>query len=304
MAKQNEISNETVGYRRNSSGYIVKKIQKVLGCDADGVFGVNTESAVKAFQSGKNLAVTGVFGAKEFSVSESDGESFGIAPSEFERCMNLIGVFEGTGFGGCNITDIDGAGVTLGIAGFTTAHGEVQELFARFFSIHPEQADALPASKRKALESLIGNQSPASAWNQWFYRRKTVADPDIVAAVKAWGGTANFQRIQLDMAKTKFWNPAVQKAADFGLKTLRARLLFFDTAVQNGGWRKPHQVVAARMPLWISGNESQKLQAAALVVAACAKDVWQQDVLRRKQTIVRGSGTVHGRVFNLKDYWL
>ena len=34
-------------YKKGSKGDEVKKIQKVVGCTADGIFGANTENAVK-----------------------------------------------------------------------------------------------------------------------------------------------------------------------------------------------------------------------------------------------------------------
>ena len=43
-------------YKKGSKGDEVKKIQKVVGCVADGIFGANTESAVKKWQTSHGLS--------------------------------------------------------------------------------------------------------------------------------------------------------------------------------------------------------------------------------------------------------
>lgn len=49
-------------YRRGSTGEMVKQIQEALNLLPDGVFGVITEDAVKAFQKDNKLTVDGVVG--------------------------------------------------------------------------------------------------------------------------------------------------------------------------------------------------------------------------------------------------
>lgn len=49
-------------YKRGSRGEVVKQIQKALKLVADGIFGVITEEAVKAFQAKNGLTVDGIVG--------------------------------------------------------------------------------------------------------------------------------------------------------------------------------------------------------------------------------------------------
>ena len=51
-----------------STGAQVKKLQKLLSLTADGVFGINTLKAVKAFQSKNGLVSDGVVGSKTWDV--------------------------------------------------------------------------------------------------------------------------------------------------------------------------------------------------------------------------------------------
>jgi hypothetical protein len=49
-----------------SKGQAVKNVQKILGINPDGDFGPGTEAAVKSFQKGKGLKVTGIVDANTF----------------------------------------------------------------------------------------------------------------------------------------------------------------------------------------------------------------------------------------------
>lgn len=48
--------------KKGSKGEDVKKIQNLLGCTADGVFGANTEKLVKEWQKAHNLVADGIVG--------------------------------------------------------------------------------------------------------------------------------------------------------------------------------------------------------------------------------------------------
>ena len=47
-------------FKVGSKGETVKKVQELLGVNADGDFGPGTEKAVKAFQKKSSLSVTGI----------------------------------------------------------------------------------------------------------------------------------------------------------------------------------------------------------------------------------------------------
>ena len=55
-------------YKIGSKGNVVKQIQTALGIESDGVFGTETEAAVKDFQLKHNLTVDGVVGEKTMEV--------------------------------------------------------------------------------------------------------------------------------------------------------------------------------------------------------------------------------------------
>lgn len=61
---------ELVLLRRGTRGETVKKMQKVLGIGADGIFGKGTEKAVKAYQTEKGLNADGKVGPKTLAVMD------------------------------------------------------------------------------------------------------------------------------------------------------------------------------------------------------------------------------------------
>ncbi len=67
-------------FKIGSNDEIVKQIQKIVGVTEDGVFGMNTQAAVKTWQSDHNLKPDGIVGNQSLSkmgikVNESAGDS-------------------------------------------------------------------------------------------------------------------------------------------------------------------------------------------------------------------------------------
>lgn len=277
-------------------GYLVGKLQRAMGLKADEAFGPKTEAAVRALQVKHQLDVTGDADRNVYDVL---GLKF---PSEFERCLNLTGVYEGTGFGGINKRDIDGAGVTLGIVGFTTAHGEVQRLVREYLRMRPTAVNTLPVYERGKLMALVRSANDnREAWDRWFYGYDAVVDQWIRDVVAGWGRDEAFQLLQKAIIETDMWLPAQRAAKAMGLDgNMAALALLFDVQVQNGGWKERHK--RHYNALSLDGSVASKLRAMAQTVAACATPRWQQDVGRRKMTFVSGGGEVHGRYHDLVDY--
>lgn len=55
----------------SSSGELVKQVQAKVGVVADGIFGANTEAAVRAFQSAHGLVPDGIIGPKTWAALDS-----------------------------------------------------------------------------------------------------------------------------------------------------------------------------------------------------------------------------------------
>lgn len=278
-------------------GFLVAQLQEALGIAADGVFGRGTASRINHLQVAHGLSITGCAGALEFGAVGLNW------PTEFERCMNLAACFEGTSFGDCNSIDIDGAGLTMGIAGFTSGHGEVQVLLAQYLAARPDALDELlPRPEHELLALHLAGRTAHAAWRSLFYDAAGKVKPCWQQAIAVFGRDPFMRQLQLALAESRFWQPAVTAAARLGFTSLQARCFFLDVAVQNGGWRRQHEKAAQAEPAWKSGVESARLAVAARAVARCAKPRWQADVLSRKLTIASGIGRVHGRHYQVRAF--
>ncbi len=288
-----------LSFGRGARGYIIANLQETLGITADGIFGPATEADIQDLQESRRFPVTGRAGVQEFRSVGLDW------PTDFERCMNIVSCFEGTSFGDCNPTDIDGAGLTMGVAGFTSLHSEVQMLLAQYLSEIPGALDALvPPTEQARLLQLFAGPATADEWRSLFFNSNGRVKDYWQNAFREFGRDEHMQQLQLRIVYSRFWKPALAAAKRLGFSKLQARCFFLDVAVQNGGWRKQHEKAVQRDPAWHSADEPPRLAAAARAVAACAKKQWQQDVLSRKLAIAKGEGRVHGTSYNIAAFGL
>lgn len=287
-------------FSKGARGFLVKQIQQAAGVPPDGIFGDVTQSAIAQIQRQAHLSPTG-------RVDAATLHALGVPlPDDFLLCMNLVNVMEGTGFGDCNETDIDGAGLTWGIAGFTTRHGEVQKLLAAYLAHRPTALGQWlpPFIERKVWRMLKQPGATTADWKALFFTAEGRVYPAWQRALHGCGSDPLMQTLQMQMARDRFWQLACNTALKYGFASLQARAFFLDVAVQNGGWKEKHHVLAERTVQWHSPNEPVRLQAAARVVAACAIPRWQADVKARKLAIAESAGRVHGLAIDLTCYAL
>src|SRR5690242_14247066 len=117
-----KFSKPSAGFRA-PRGQIVKNIQTKLQMSlVDGVFGNDTDKAVRQWQTTNKLSSNG-------SVDDTTWSALmhSPPPSLMERALQLTAAFEGNGFGFAN-GNFDGQGLTWGIIGFTWSNNEVQQI--------------------------------------------------------------------------------------------------------------------------------------------------------------------------------
>ena len=285
----------SVAICEGAKGFLVGRLQRALGSlKVDNDFGPATARRVREYQLEHGMAETG-------DADPGAWHSLGLMfPTPFERCLMLTGAYEGTGFGGINRKDIDGAGVTLGIVGFTTQHGEVQRLITKYLTDRKGALAIVPSPQREKLLTFMQQGASAEAWERLFYGSDGIADAWVVNAIRTWGNDEVFQRIQMEMTEGSFWVPACKTARDLNITSMAGLGLLFDTYVQNGGWKDKHKRVYAEQSH--DGTERARLMAMVKAIAAGANPKWQNDVYLRKVTFVSGGGKVHGSYYDLTDY--
>jgi peptidoglycan hydrolase-like protein with peptidoglycan-binding domain len=292
---------------RSARGELVRKVQLGLmerGFDpqgADGKFGKDTETAVKAFQQSLSLEPTGHVDVSTWTALLSTA-----VPNTQERSLQLTAAFEGHGFTLAQ-GNWDGAGITWGIIGFTLKHGELGKIILKVFEESPAFVQqSFGANTEELIEVL---NSPKAVQMQFadslsLGTTKTTIKEPWRSGFRAFGEIPEVQAIQLELADKNYGQPASETAASFGLKSELGRALAFDIHVQNGGIK-----TSARQEIETALEETplateQELRVIIGNAVADASSSFKEDVRSRKLGIATGTGKVHGEIFVLSNWGL
>jgi hypothetical protein len=285
----------TAGFRA-PRGQIVKNIQtKLQMASLDGVFGNDTDKAVRQWQTKNKIGVTGAVDDKTWSQLMQSPP-----PTLMERALQLTAAFEGNGFDLAN-GNFDGQGLTWGIIGFTWSNNEVQQILAEAHKTYPVVfSNAFGALEPRILAVL---QMDHPGQMQWAYSVSVGNGerilPDWSAAFAALGAVAGVQAIQLGRVQSRYWSRAVTDAAVLNIQSEPGQALCFDIAVQNGGLDAGEMQNIQKQK---AGSESAVLKIVAEVVADHARPKYRQDVLTRKMTFATGKGAVHGDQYDIGSW--
>jgi Putative peptidoglycan binding domain/Glycosyl hydrolase family 46 len=290
-----KFSKPKAGFRA-PRGQIIKNVQTKLQMPAiDGVFGNDTDKAVRQWQKDNNIGVTGVVDDNSWSKLMQSPP-----PALMERALQLTAAFEGNGFGLAN-GNFDGQGLTWGIIGFTWSNNEVQQILAEAHKNYPVAfSNAFGALEPKILAVL---QMDHAGQMQWAYSISVGNGerilPDWSDAFAALGAVPEIQAIQLGRVQSRYWSRAAADAAALNIQSEPGQALCFDIAVQNGGLDAGEMsAIRQQKPT----SESALLKVVAEVVADHARPKYRQDVLDRKMTFATGSGTVHGDQYDVSGW--
>jgi len=303
---------ERIYLQRASSGFriargeIVRQIQRQLataGHDPgtiDGIFGSDTETAIKSFQTQNNQPSTG-------KLTDRTWLSLMHVPSPmiFDRCLQVTADFEGHGFQKVE-GNFDGAGITWGIIGYTLQHGEIQKIIVEVRRDHPHLLDQAFGNLKQPLLTVVEqNWTMQLAWANSISlgTNKSRVEETWAEAFATFGSFPEVQVIQLRRVND-YWKLAQHDAARFSLKTETGVALCFDIAVQNGGI--DNLTEAPRINHWMMQNpghsERDLLLRISDIVAEASNPKWVEDVRARKRTIASGNGQVHGARYSTRDW--
>ncbi len=291
-------------FARGARGVHVQRAQQRLQelrmplDSADGLFGGNTESALKQFQKLNGLPVTGNI---DFDLwPRLTGES---VPTVEERALQLTAAIEGHGYT-LAVGNFDGAGLTWGIIGFTVMAGQVQAILDTVATEHPGMIRATFVDLTRDLERLrkmsVKQQTEFLDSISIPPGKHRLADPWRIAFDRL-GGMPEVQEIQRRFAFKRYMDPAKKTFRQLGLTSELGLALCFDIHVQNGSI-KP----AAMAAINASGARGEPALRAAIAnaVADQSREQYREDVRSRKMAIATGKGTVHGMKLDLADWGL
>lgn len=289
---------------RGARGVYVQQVQVKLQqlsipLDApDGIFGGNTEAALKQYQKLNALPVTGLV---DFDLwPRLTGQP---VPTLEDRSLQLTAAIEGHGYT-LAVGNFDGAGLTWGIIGFTVKFGLVQQILDTVAREQPgliraafvdltrdlERMRALPIEQQVAFCDSL-SIPPA---------KHRLVDPWRIAFDRL-GSMAEVQVIQRRIALAQYMTPAKRTVRSLGLTTELGLALCFDIHVQNGSIkRRAMDIIKAARPR----SELELRRVIANAVADQSREAFREDVRRRKLAIATGSGVVHGMQLNLASWGL
>jgi hypothetical protein len=289
---------------RGGIGPVVVEVQrqligrKLLKDIPDGVFGPNTEDALKKFRPADK-------GRLEFETWESlTGQSVPPAP---KRVFQITCAFEGHAFNRV-AGNFDGAGVTWGLIGFTLKHGELGKILSRIQATKPEliiRAFGPEAAKKlvTALKKPLEEQMALADQFSIPPKKARLADPWRLG-FELLGEDPDVQALQVAIAEQDYVQPAIRTAERLGLTTELGLALTFDIHVQNGSIKPLAQEQIDRE---IASQRPRSERAKRVIIANAVADharAFREDVRARKLAIATGSGVVHGSHFALADFGL
>lgn len=181
--------------RRGLSGEPVRILQERLGLTADGIFGANTEAAVRSFQSENGLQVDGVAGPDTFMAMELPQLVILHKPLHGEQVRLLQEAL------GLTADGKFGSGTEAAVKQFQSDNGLEADGFAGpqtlallpGFSIEPEQVEAsliseeTPEIPEEALEEAKAEEPPPEAPKGFVSTLAAVAFPLPTIGKSIWG---------------------------------------------------------------------------------------------------------------------
>jgi len=289
-------------------GELVRRLQRSLTDKnfsvglIDGIFGGDTEKAVKAWQKSQGEAEDGIVTFDFWT-----GITGTPAPGWKERALLLTADFEGTGFGKI-VGNFDGAWLTWGIIGFTLRHGELSRIVKELNQNNRSLLEAAFGADLPQLLTVIGS-SPA---DQEAFANSISIGQDRYKVETEWASCfaklGEFPEVQaVQMARVqKYLERGEKDAKRFGLASELGLALCFDVAVQNGGidFDQEENSIRRRLKQNPANGELDIRLIVAEVIADNSNPKYAADVRARKRTIATGSGTVHGGTYDVGDWGL
>lgn len=294
------------GFRNVRGGHVIE-LQRGINplihtpLSIDGVFGAQTEAALKLYQAKAGLQPTGM--VDELTWQSATGKDL---PSVFRRCLAITAAFEGHGYTFA-AGNWDKAYLTWGVVGFTLKHGNLGKVIKTSASRHPGVIhDTIGLSKAEKLLYIV--DASAAEKKDWgdsisVLPKKYRIRADWEDAFEMLGNLPEIRAIQDEIARTVYWARAVSDMQQFGKLTEADAALFFDTAVQNGGVNSTKaQSIQQALAANPGAAGRDRLNLIANAIADGSNPVFHDDVLSRRATIATGKGRVHGADYLIEDW--
>jgi N-acetylmuramidase len=242
-------------------------------------------------------------GRRAGGATQPTGPLAGLSAAE-RKALQITSSFETgrpLGFGGLT-GNFDGQGLSFGLLQWNVGSGSLLPLFEEFAQRHPDRFDAVFGEQAGQLRDVLRRgRSDRAARMRWAVSindaRNRIVEPWRSSFGRLEADPA-FQAIELRHVRRRF-ESAARYARRYGLRTERGFVLMFDIVTQQGPAGLDVYGRAARIRSGVerlgpNPSETAILEVIANVVADTSLPRWRENVRRRKLTIVRGVGVVHG----------
>ncbi|MEQ1934332.1 MAG: peptidoglycan-binding domain-containing protein, partial [Fimbriimonadaceae bacterium] len=274
-------------------------------------FGAGAEGAVKRFQSANRIRSDGVVGPTTWKLLFDSSSVNQPLPSKplAVRCLALTGSFETSlappdCFAGLS-GNFDGMGISFGVLQWNIGQGSLQPLILEMDAKHRDiLKGAFHVDYLALITAMKLPKKEGVEWAKTIQNNKFVIHEPWRGEFKSLGRTPEYQQIQTDHADANY-QKARSWCAEYELWSERAVALMFDIRTQNGSIKPiTKQLILADFAALPAMSEPDREVARMRIVAnrraEAANPIWVEDVRRRKLTIANGTGTVHGKPYDLK----
>jgi len=224
------------------------------------------------------------------------------------RCLALTGTFETNApppeCFSCVAGDFDGEGISFSALQWNLGQGTLQTLLAEMNASHADVMRTVFGADAAKLSAMLAMpRAQQLAWARSIQTPRHTLIDAWAGYFHALGETPEFQALATSQASALF-TEALDWCRTLQLTSERAAALLFDIKVQNGGIAPGVQALIESDIAGLPAVDPQDTEVAKLRIVAnrradASASVWREDVRTRKLTIANGTGTVHGRAYDL-----
>jgi hypothetical protein len=202
--------------------------------------------------------------------------------------------------------NFDGQGITIGPIGFTWRTGEIQRLLRVMEKDHPGVLRQIFREQYVELTDVLGKDTAAQmAWAIPLsaHNSTSIAEPWLTR-FRNLGRTPEFRDVTYAEIRNRYFDRAIQKCDQLGLRSQRGLALVFDTEVNSGdrGLSRALQELATNPQLTKEGDEVARMIVIAHAIADNSTPRYREDVLNRKMIFATGEGVLRRTKYNLSSY--
>lgn len=225
-----------------------------------------------------------------------------------DKLLRNTGFFEGNN-GYSNVTgNFDGQGLSFGIIQYNFGQGTLQPLLKEYIQNNETEFKAVfGTSKAATLKDIVNNKTKSQqiSWAQSISTSGGNVVSEWKTLFESMGAKSANQALQRKYAESYF-DRAVTFASKFGIISTQGLAFLFDHAVQSWSISGESSIISEITSLekaWRNSGESSRYPDKDRLFSVL-KGVNGTDPIARRTAIRNGSGTVHGKSYNISTFGL